>query len=400
MNDRTPFESDAHDQLRTHIATLASRDIAPQVQRMEDRKKVDRKLLDLIVRQGWGGITIPAAYGGKGAGQLAKLILTEEISYVSGALGAALQASLLGTAKLLHYGCEEQQRRWLPQIADGTVLTSIAVTEPGSGSHVLGMAATARRDGSDYVLTGTKTHVGNAHVAHVHGVVARTGPGARGLSAFLVPAGSPGLHLAPHQPALGLHGFSCGELHFDEVRIPVANRVGEEGQGLDIAYSSSVLYGRPNLTAVALGLHRRILDESVAYARQTHRYGRPLADVATVRQRIGEIASRLSTARLAAYHAASLLDDPNRQQSCDAELIQAKYLNCEAVRESAQQAMMIHGAAGLQGDNIIQRLLRDAWHTWAPAGTGDIQIHRLAEHALGTSQSAWSMTHKAVLAGR
>lgn len=217
---------------------------------MEASRTADHELSRLIARQGWIGATIGSEYGGMGAGHLAKTIIIEELSRVSGAMGAMVQASQLGVAKIIHFGSDRQKKAWLPAIAVGDCLPTIAVTEPESGGHVLGMSASAVRDGDDYILNGRRVFVGNSHVGDLHGVVVRTGDGSKGLSAFLVEAGRPGFSLEPQKPAMGLHGFSFGELVFENCRVPAANRLGEEGDGLAVAYSSSVLYGRANLTAV------------------------------------------------------------------------------------------------------------------------------------------------------
>jgi alkylation response protein AidB-like acyl-CoA dehydrogenase len=249
------------------------------------------------------------------------------------------------------------------------------------------MAGTAVRDGDDYILNGRKVFVGNSHVGDLHGVVVRTGPGSRGLSAFLVEAHRPGFSLAEHQPAMGLHGFSFGELRFDNCRVPAANLLGREGQGLEVAYSSSILYGRPNLTAVSLGIHQAILEETTAFCIERERYGKPLGELGNVKLKLGRIQSRLMTARLAAYHAVHSLD---RGLPCDAELMNAKLLNHEYAIESARDAMEIHAAAGLFTNRPIERYLRDAQHIYAPAGTSDVQLLRLGEVALGTGKGQWS----------
>lgn len=377
-----------HTRLRDTVRAFAETEVRPHIPQLEASRTVAHDLSRQVAHQGWLGATINAAYGGLGLGHLAKTIIIEELSRVSAAMGAMIQASQLGVAKIIHFGNNEQKQTWLPAIAAGTCLPTIAVTEPGSGSHVLGMTTTAVRDGDHYFINGTKTMVGNIHIADLHGVVARTGPGSRGLSAFLVEADRPGVHLTPHQPAMGLHGFSFGEITFDNCRIPVTNRLGAEGDGLDVAYSSSVLYGRPNLTAVALGIHQAILDTTVAYAAGQRRYGKPLAELPTVMQRLGSIQSRLMTARLAAYHAVHLLD---KGQPCDAELINAKLINTEHAIDSARTGMEIHAAHGLRPEQSpIERYLRDALHIFAPAGTSDIQRLRLAEHALGVTKRPWS----------
>jgi alkylation response protein AidB-like acyl-CoA dehydrogenase len=257
------------------------------------------------------------------------------------------------------------------------------------------MEASAERDGDDYVLNGRKIYIGNSHVGDVHGVVVRTGSGSRGLSAFLVESDRPGLALASHKQAMGLHGFSFGELVFSGCRVPAANRLGAEGDGLAVAYSSSVLYGRANLAAVSLGIHQAIVDETVAFASRRQRHGKPIADMPTLKLKLGQMQSRLMTARLAVYHATHLLDSG---EACDAELINAKLINVEYALDSARNAMEIHSAAGLFTGRPIERYLRDAFHIFAPAGTSDIQLLRLGETALGTAKGSWSRRFAAISA--
>lgn len=381
------FTTESHERLRERVRAFAEAEVRPRIAEMEASRSVQHELSRLIARQGWIGVTIDPAYGGMGAGHVAKTVIIEELARVSGAMGAMVQASQLGVAKIVHFGSENQKKSWLPVIAAGECLPTIAVTEAGSGGHVLGMEATARRDGDDYVLNGRKVFVGNSHVGDLHGVVVRTGPGSKGLSAFLVESDRPGFSLAPQRPAMGLHGFSFGELIFEDCRVPEANLLREEGDGLAVAYSSSILYGRANLTAVALGIHQAIMDETLAFATERQRYGAPLADLATVKQKLGKMQSQLMTARLTAYHAVHLLD---RGMPCDAELMNAKLVNVESAMDSARTAMEIHAAIGLSADRPIERYTRDAFHIFAPAGTSDIQLHRLAEVALGATKGEWS----------
>lgn len=381
------FATECHERLRAEVRTFAEAEVRPRVPAMEESRSVQQELSDLIARQGWLGVTIGTEYGGMGLGHVAKTIIIEELSRVSGAMGAMVQASQLGVAKIVHFGDELQKKTWLPEVAAGTCLPTIAVTEPESGGHVLGMTTSAVRDGDEYVLNGRKVYVGNSHVGDLHGVVARTGPGSTGLSAFLVEADAPGFSLGPHRPAMGLHGFSFGELVFENCRIPVGNRLGEEGDGLPVAYSSSVLYGRANLTAVSLGIHQALLEETSAFVSSQHRYGKPLSALPTIKMKLGQMQSRLMTARVLAYHAVDRLD---RGLPCDAELMNAKLVNVESALDSARAAMEIHAACGLFTDRPIERYLRDAHHIFAPAGTSDVQLLRLSEMALGTNKGQWS----------
>lgn len=381
------FTTHPHRELREEVRAFADNEVLPRVPEMERSRTVDHTLSRLIAEQGWIGVTVDPAYGGMGLGHMAKTIVIEELSRVSGAMGAMVQASQLGVAKIVHFGNEWQRQSWLPAVAAGACLPTIAVTEYDSGGHVLGMTTSAVRDGGDYVLNGQKVFVGNSHVGDLHGVVVRTGPGSQGLSAFLVESDRPGCSLGERRDTMGLHGFSFGELAFENCRVPAANMLGSEGDGLSVAYSSSVLYGRANLAAVALGIHRAMVEETCAYAAEQQRYGKPLAEVPTVKLKLGHMQSRLMTARLALYHAVSLLD---RGLPCDSELINAKLVNVEYALDTARNAMEIHAASGLHTDRPIERYMRDAHHIFAPAGTSDIQLLRLGEDALGTSKGQWS----------
>ncbi|GGX30033.1 acyl-CoA dehydrogenase family protein [Streptomyces noursei] len=381
------FTDQRHEVLRRRVRDFAEREIRPRIAELEARRVACPDLSRLIARQGWIGATVDRAYGGMGAGHVAKTLIIEELSRVSAAMGAMVQASQLGVAKIVHFGSEEQKKTWLPAVASGDCLPTIAVTEPQSGGHVLGMASTAVRDGDDYVLNGRKSYVGNSHVGDLHGVVVRTGEGSQGLSAFLVESGTPGFRVGPQRPAMGLHGFSFGELFFDDCRVPATHLLGREGDGLAVAYSSSMLYGRPNLTAVSLGIHQAVLDETTAFCTERRRYGEPLAELPNIKLKLGRIQSRLLLARLSAYHAVHLLD---QGLACDAELMNAKLVNVESALESARDAMDIHAACGLFTDRPVERFLRDAHHIFAPAGTSDIQLLRLGELALGQGKGEWS----------
>jgi acyl-CoA dehydrogenase len=381
------FTTDLHEALRKEVVDFAETEVRPRVAEMEATQTAHHELSRKIAKQGWLGVTIGPEYGGLGMGHLAKTIIIEELSRVSGAMGAMVQASQLGVAKILHFGNEDQKRKWLPAVAAGDCLPTIAVTESASGGHVLGMQTSAVRDGGDYLLNGHKVFVGNSHVGDLHGVVVRTGPGSKGLSAFLVESDRPGFALAPQQSTMGLHGFSFGELLFNDCRVPATNMLGVEGDGLSVAYSSSILYGRSNLTAVSLGIHQAILDETVKYASERRLYGKPIAELDNIKQKIGQIHSRLMTARICAYHAVHLLD---QGKPCDVELMNAKLVNVESALDSAREAMEIHAAAGLGTDRPIERYLRDAFHIFAPAGTSDVQRLRLAEEALGRARGQWS----------
>ncbi|MFD4634829.1 acyl-CoA dehydrogenase family protein [Streptomyces sp. NPDC058284] len=384
-NSLTPREHE----LDSAVTEFARTVIAPRVAVMEARCRPERDLVDQIAQQGWVGVTISPDYGGMGMGHRAKTMILERLSYISGAVGASVQAYQLGSSLIIQHGNDAQKRHWLPKIARGKCLPTIAVTEHASGSQIDGIAeTTARREGDHYLLSGRKVLVGGARGATLHGVLARTAPGDNGLTMFLVKADQPGVRAGTHVPGLGLRGFSFDDIHFTNCRVPLSHRLGEEGQGRDIALDSSLCYGRPNLAAVALGLHRAIWDTTRQMTQRRPRYGKPLHHLRNVKLDLGRMHSRLLGAELALYTAAGALDAnggigylDNRHEH-DPLLCHAKLYGIEALHDSAAAALRLHGGHGLKSGQRIERLFRDAWCLEPPAGTNDVQALLLARQAL------------------
>ncbi|MFF7452377.1 MULTISPECIES: acyl-CoA dehydrogenase family protein [unclassified Streptomyces] len=388
-----PFLTTAHLELWEQADAFATGEAAARVERMEAAPhQVERKLPQIMAKLGWFGVTIPAEYGGTGVGHVARTILIHRLAVVSAAAAAILQAGLIPIGALYHWGTPEQQAQWLPRAADGTVLLSIAVTEPHTGGHIGGIETIAVPAGNgQWVISGEKLHIGNSHLAGLHVVVARTAPAdttaSRALTAFLVEHDRKGVSLAPHRARLGLHGFSAGRLILDRVRVPATAILGELGQGLHVAHSSSIVYGRPNLTALSLGLHEAFVSTTARWLQARPRYGARLADHPVVRDRLGAMQARLHHATSTAYHAVHLLD---QGVPCDSVLISAKHTGHELAAATGRDAMELHGAYALDGDYLLQRLFRDIQHTYAPAGTGEFQRIHLANTALGTPTTNWS----------
>ncbi|GAV38296.1 acyl-CoA dehydrogenase family protein [Streptomyces acidiscabies] len=379
-----PFLTDNSRRLWEEADAFAEEEIRPRVERMEAAPhRVERKIAKLLAAQRWFGVTIPTEFGGMDAGHVAKTVLIHRIATVSGAAAAILQADLIPVAAVLHFGTDTQRRTLLPAVADGSLMLSIAVTEPDQGGRIASMETIAEQDGDSWVITGTKTHIGNSHLADQHIVVARTGspgtPTQEALTAFLVEGDRPGLTVSPYQPSLGLRGFSFGTLNLDRVRVGPGLVLGEVGQGHDIAQSSSILYGRPNLAALSLGLHETAVSLTTTHLGTRPRYGTTLAHHDVVRDRLGQMDAQLRMARLLAYHAVHLLDVG---LPCDAELIASKGMGHDLGAESGRAALELHGASGLLTNYPLERVWRDMQTTYAPAGTGEVQRRRLAEAAL------------------
>ncbi|MGV9789048.1 acyl-CoA dehydrogenase family protein [Streptomyces sp. NPDC003435] len=388
----TAFLTADHRRLWDEVDTFAAEEVAPRVAGMEAAPgQVEREVAELMAKRGWFALTVPRRYGGLGAGHVAKTVVIHRLATVSAASAAILQATHIPVGALLNFATHEQKTRWLPPVADGSGLLTIAATEPEAGGHIGGIETTAVHDGDDWVLTGSKVYVGNSHIARGHLVIARTAPvevrTSQALTAFLVDADSEGLTVQPHRPAIGLRGFSAGRLDLAHVRVSEDNIIGEIGRGMDVAQSSSILYGRPNIAAVSLGVHEAIVGTTVRYLQNRQRYSGSLADIPAVHQRIGAMESHVRAARDLAYLAVHLLD---QGIPCDHELMNSKHLGHRYAARSAQDAMELHGAKALDGNGLLQRLWRDIQCTYAPAGPGPIQLIRLADDALGISPVQWS----------
>ncbi|MER7223351.1 acyl-CoA dehydrogenase family protein [Streptomyces rubradiris] len=386
-----PYLTARHTALWQEADSVAAEHIAPRVARMEAApRNVEHHVAGHLAKRGWFGVTIPQEFGGMGAGHVAKTILIHRTAVVSAAAAAILQATLIPVGALLNWATDTQKKRWLPQVADGTLLLTIATTEPAAGGHIGGIETTADRRGDEWVISGSKAHIGNSHLARAHLVIARTaGPGvppSQALTAFLVEGDRKGLRVGGHKPGLGMHGFSAGHIGLDQVRVPDDNRIGEIGQGLAVAQSSSILYGRANLAAVSLGVHEAVVETTTSYLKRRPRYGGSLSDQPVVRDRIGEMESRLRASRTLVYQAVHLRD---LGLSCDAELINAKYRGHAYAVRSVQDAMELHGAHSLSAD-YLQRLWRDIQYTYPPAGTGEVQRIQLAHTALSEDHIQWS----------
>ncbi|MFE9880709.1 acyl-CoA dehydrogenase family protein [Streptomyces sp. NPDC005784] len=387
-----PYLTAFHELLWQEADAFAAEHVEPRVARMESApRRVERRIAELMARRGWFTVAVPTVFGGMGAGHVARTVLVHRIARVSAAAAAILQATLIPVGALVHFATREQKACWLPQVADGSLLLTIASTEPDAGGHIGGIETTAERTGQEWVITGSKAHIGNSHLAGAHLVIARTAEAgtsaSKALTAFLVESGRKGLTVVKHRAGLGLHGFSAGRLDLDRVRVPEDNMVGEIGQGLSVAQSSSIPYGRPNLAAVSLGIHEAVVATTTARLKTRSRYQGTLSDLPVLRDRIGDMEARLRAGRILAYQSVHLLD---LGLPCDADLINAKYLGHQWAAQSAQDAMELHGAHALDHDYILQRLWRDIQHTYPPAGTGEVQRIRLADAALGEDHIQWS----------
>jgi len=373
------FTTERHDSLREAVRRFAATEVAPRVPEMEATRAVQYELSRLIAEQGWIGVTIDPEYGGMGLGHLAKTIIIEELSRVCGAMGAMVQASQLGVAKIVHFGNDEQKKTWLPAIAAGKCLPTIAVTEPGSGGHVLGMASTAERDGDDYILSGEKTWISNGGIADVYVVFARTGEaaGAKGISAFIVPSDLPGFSVVERIAVIAPHPLA--RISFDHARIPVSAMIGAPGEGFKIAMATLDVF-RTTVGAAALGFARRALDEATSRARERQLFGAPLADLQMVQASIADMALAVDAAALLVYRAAWTKDMGAQRVTREAAM--AKLFATEQAQDVIDKAVQIHGGDGVRRGHIVERLYREIRALRIYEGASEVQKVIIARQTL------------------
>jgi alkylation response protein AidB-like acyl-CoA dehydrogenase len=356
--------------LRKTAREFAEKWVAPKVDEMEKTGKLPMGIIKKMAEQGFMGVLTPPEYGGTGAGHVARIIILEEIARVCAAMASTLQIFHLGQAPVIYYGSEEQKKKWLPSLASGEKLSTLAVTEPVGGSDVMSIQTTAKKDGNNYILNGNKCFITNAHIADLCGMFAKTGE--KEFSVFMVEKDTPGYRLGKEENTLGLRGGTVGEIFLDKCKVPKENLIGKEGDGLRIALSSISNVGRPGLAAAGLGIARRCLEEGAKYANERMAYGKPIGELQGVQWLLTDIYMDYQISRSTSYYAAWLRDQGAR---CDAENSMAKFWGTGGAARCAHNLMQILGGYGVMNEFVPQRLLRDA-ETLIPAA-GTLQIMKL-----------------------
>src|SRR5688572_23901411 len=326
------------------------------------------------------GLSIPEQYGGLGLTMSEEVRVALEFGRTTPAFRSVFGTNVgIGSQGLVIAGSDEQKRQWLPRIASGEVITSFALTEPGAGSDSASVQTRAVRDGDVYRLTGTKRFITNADKASLFTVMARTGEvGAKGVSAFLVPADLPGVGIGKPEKKMGQQGAHVCDVNFDEAPVPVANRLGEEGDGFRIAMR--VLdRGRLHIAAVCVGISERLIADMVAYAADRKQFGKPLADFQLIQAMIADSKTDTMAARALVMEGAAKKD---REESITLEAAAAKYFASESVGRVADRAVQVFGGAGYVADHGIERLYRDVRLFRIYEGTSQIQQLIVARETL------------------
>jgi alkylation response protein AidB-like acyl-CoA dehydrogenase len=365
--------------LRKSVREFAEGSIAAKVAHMEETDEVPWDLYKEMGRQQYMGILTPKEFGGSAMGHLARMIMLEEIGRVSAANAMAMQIFHLGIVPIVEFGNDAQKKKYLPALAKGERLATIAVTEATGGSDPTGVQTTAKLEGDHYVLSGRKCFITHGHVADTITIMAKTGEGPKGFSAFIVEKSFPGFKLGRKEKKFGLHGCNTGELAMENCVVPRENLLGAEGDGLKVSMAAISEVGRAGMAGCGLGVIGACLEASVKFSNQRMLGGKPISQHQGIQWLISDIYMDLETSRLLSYKAAWMKDQKIR---CDVEMAMAKYYATEAAVRCAKKAVDIHGGYGYMMEYAVQRYYRDAEILIASAGTSEIQRIVMARKAL------------------
>ena len=376
------------------VREFAARELRPHARRWDAENTFPLAIVPKLASLGLWGMTAPADHGGSGIDAVEMALAIEAVAWGDGGIALSVAAhNSLCAGHIARFGSPEQRRAYLPRLASGEMLGAWCLTEPASGTDAAALATHAERRGGRWVLNGTKAFVTQGSIGGVYVVMARTGippsgtsrrdapassAGRRGISAFIVEGGTPGLRVGKHEDKLGMRSSDTAEVVFEDCAVPDGQLIGEPGRGYEQALQ--VLDGgRIGIGALALGLGRAALDASLEYARSRRAFGRPIGDFQAIQWMIADMASELDAAELLVMDAASRA---GRGEPYGQAASMAKLYASEAAARAANRAVQIHGGYGFIKDYPVERIYRDVKLCEIGEGTSEVQRMIIARHAL------------------
>ena len=381
--------SDAHKLIRDTARRVAREKVAPRAAELDESGEYPQDIFAAYRDVGLLGLSIPQEYGGSGAGFLALALAVEEVAKYCNSSALILLLSALSTQPINLGGSEEQKRQWLPRSAAGEVKGAFCLTEPNAGSDAAAIESRARRDGDDYVIDGEKVYISGGSVADYVCFFAKTnGDGTQAVSAFVVPADSPGFSVARTDRKMGVIGVPTANIVLQDCRVSAANRLGEEGR----AFRTVMLTlntCRPVVGARGLGLAEGAIAYALDYARERKTFGKPLVEHQAIQMMLAEAAIQIEAARHLVYHAASMVDEGKYDRQHAPYLSIAKTFATEMCIRVSSDAIQILGAQGYMKDHPLERHYRDARQLTIVEGTSQIQRLVIARALVQGDISYW-----------
>jgi alkylation response protein AidB-like acyl-CoA dehydrogenase len=374
--------SEHHELLRKTVRDFARVEVFPRAKQWDEEERFPKEIVPKLAELGLLGIRIPEEYGGSGMDVTSYAICVEEIARADGSLALTVAShNGLGTGHILAFGSEALKKKYLPKAATGQWLAAWALTEPGSGSDSAGLRTTARREGDNWVINGTKMFITQGSVGGFCVVLARTNPDVakqRGITAFVVEHGTKGFSASKHLEKYGCRSSDTVELTFEDVVVSDAQRVGEVDHGF--TDTMQILdRGRISIAAMALGLGYGALEMAIAYAKDRKQFNKPIADFQAVQWMLADSKTELDAAQLLTYRAAWLADQ-GRPFTKEASM--AKLFASEAATRACNKAVQVHGGYGYTREFAVERHLRDVKICEIGEGTSEVQRMVIAKQIL------------------
>ena len=364
--------SDQHQMIRDALREFSQQQLLPHAATWDRERRFPREALQQLAQLGAFGVAVPEVYGGAGLDYLALAIVIEEIAAGDGGTSTIISVNNCPVCSIgMAFADEAQKAQWLRPLARGEMLGAFALTEPHAGSDASALRTSARRDGEYYVLNGVKQFITSGKNADVCIVMAVTdkAAGKRGISAFWVPTNTPGYIVARVEDKLGQHSSDTAQILLEDCRIPVGNRIGDEGMGYKIALSG-LEGGRIGIAAQALGMARAAFDAALVYAKDRESFDKPIFEHQAVQFKLAEMATQIEAARQLIWHAAAMKD---AGLPCLKEAAMAKLFASEMAEKVCSDAIQIHGGYGYLADFPVERIYRDVRVCQIYEGTSDIQ---------------------------
>jgi hypothetical protein len=367
--------------LRQEVRKFAEKEIRPHVMAWDEAKTFPMQVMKQLGEMGMMGIIFPEEYGGAGMGYLEYAVVVEELSRVDGSVGISIAAhNSLCSNHIYAMGDERQKQKYLVPLASGKVIGAWGLTEPGAGSDAGAQLTTAKKEGSHYVLNGTKNFITHATVGDIAVVMARTSPGkgTDGISAFILEKGMNGFRAGKQENKLGLRASDTSELIMEDVKVPVENLLGEEGVGFRQAMKT-LDGGRISIGALGLGMAQGAFEEAAKYAKQRRTFGKPIAEHQAIAFKLADMQVQVEAARLLIYKAANLKDQ-GRPYGKAASM--AKLYSSEIACRVADEAVQILGGYGYIKDYPVEKYYRDVKLCTIGEGTSEIQRTVISRYLL------------------
>ncbi len=366
--------------LKDTVARIAKEQIAPGAEKRDEEAKFPWDMVEVLRENALFGADFPEKYGGSEMGLFSLCLIIEEIAKVCASTSVILMVHELGTMPIMLAGTDDQKEKYFPKLATGEQLVAFGLTESNAGSDVSGIKTKAVKDGEDYVINGTKTFISHADVAEVICIAARTDtsvPATKGTGIFIVEKGTPGLSIGKHENKLGIRASSTVEIILEDVRVPAANILGQEGLGFPIIMKTLDLTRIP-VAMQAVGIAQGALDYAVQYTKERTQFGKPIFSFQGLQWMMADMTTQIEAARQLTYKAASLFEDlPKNLDRLPKETIRysamAKLLAAETAMKVTTDAVQLLGGYGYVKEYPVERMMRDAKITQIYEGTSQIQ---------------------------